>query len=118
MKCSPHVNDWVMQTAALPVCIVPEERIKPAGSGKKYTVAYVPMEVARDPTWHVYNTFTPLAIIVMGIRVAYAMPPEDLSDRQGIILTLFLTIVAFKFTLSTEIPRLPYLTFMDMVCHS
>merc|ERR1711865_663195 len=48
-----------------------------------------------------------------GIRMAYEIPPDKLADRASIVLTLFLTVVAFKFAISTEIPRLAYLSIMD-----
>jgi hypothetical protein len=37
----------------------------------------------------------------------------ELGDRAGITLTLLLTLVAQKFTLAPDVPKISYLTFLD-----
>jgi hypothetical protein len=44
---------------------------------------------------------------------AFALHPQ-LSDTSGIVLTLLLTIVAFKFTISNKLPKLAYQTRIDV----
>ena len=45
--------------------------------------------------------------------VALVIPPEDLSTRSEIILTLLLTAVAFKMAIASSLPQLSYLTMVD-----
>ena len=45
---------------------------------------------------------------------AFSMDPvDDLTDRFGFVVTLLLTSVALQFVVSTELPKLPYLTLLD-----
>ena len=45
---------------------------------------------------------------------AFALPPTELSDRAGIVLTLLLTTVAFKFAFAASLPKVPYFTVIDI----
>eukprot|EP01083_Nonionella_stella_P025911 71345_1 len=40
-------------------------------------------------------------------------PIDDLPDRYGFVVTLLLTAVAFQFVVTSTLPNLPYLTFLD-----
>ena len=40
-------------------------------------------------------------------------PKEDLADRLGVVLTLLLTVVAFKLMVKEDLPAVPYMTDMD-----
>ena len=45
---------------------------------------------------------------------AFSMDPvDDLTDRFGFVVTLLLTSVALQFVVSTQLPKLPYLTLLD-----
>ena len=39
---------------------------------------------------------------------------EDLADRYGVLLTLLLAAVAFQYIINSELPKLPYLTLLDI----
>jgi len=47
----------------------------------------------------------------MGFSVFF-MPADDVAGRTGMLVTLILTLVALKFSM-TSLPAVPYLTFMD-----
>eukprot|EP01043_Picozoa_sp_COSAG02_P007475 COSAG02_NODE_224_length_28285_cov_39.533066_4_plen_511_part_00 len=71
------------------------------------------VRMRRKPEFFYFNYFGPLFLIGNLNLVALVIPPEDLSTRSQIILTLILTIVAFKMTISQMLPRLPYPTILD-----
>lgn len=60
-----------------------------------------------------FNYFGPLFLIGNLNGVALVIPPEDLPTRSQIILTLILTLVAFKMTIAQMLPQLPYMTILD-----
>jgi hypothetical protein len=41
------------------------------------------------------------------------MAPEQLGPRQGIAVTSMLTIIAYRFVLANQLPRVTYLTRFD-----
>ena len=45
--------------------------------------------------------------------IVFTMDAESISDRYGTLLTLLLTMVAFQFVVESQLPQLPYLTFID-----
>ena len=48
----------------------------------------------------------------------FALPPEELGDRQAAVLTLVLTTVAFKYVTTTMMPEISYVTMTDVVIYS
>lgn len=50
--------------------------------------------------------------------VALVLAPSDLADRASIVLTLVLTVVAFKLSIAKGLPQAAYLTVLDkyIVC--
>lgn len=82
-----------------------EDRVRPALT--------IGVRMRRRPKFFYFNYFGPLFLIGNLNGVALAIPPDDLATRAQIILTLILTLVAFKMTISQLIPRLSYLTILD-----
>jgi len=44
---------------------------------------------------------------------AFFLDPPDIGDRLSLLITLFLTAVAFQFVINEKLPSIPYLTTMD-----
>jgi len=52
---------------------------------------------------------------------SFFLGPDDIGDRLNLLLTLFLTSVAFQFVINERLPSIPYLTKMDRfvnVCYA
>lgn len=64
-----------------------------------------------------YYYLVNIALVLFFITGMAAYPfwidSDDLSARLQLNFTLVLTAVAFKYTVSTHLPRIPYLTYMD-----
>eukprot|EP01046_Picozoa_sp_COSAG06_P091051 COSAG06_NODE_37347_length_436_cov_0.916914_1_plen_145_part_11 len=55
----------------------------------------------------------PMFLIVTTAFTSTFLEDDELADQLGIILTMFLTAVAFQIVVSTMIPEKPYLTAID-----
>jgi hypothetical protein len=62
---------------------------------------------------YVYQFVIPLTFIVCMSWAPFWMAPEQLGPRQGIAVTSMLTIIAYRFVLASQLPRVAYLTRLD-----
>merc|ERR1719273_413039 len=73
------------------------------------------MKVARK--WSIYfwriGIFT-MILSACSLSVFTLDKSEDLADRYNMLLTLLLAAVAFQYIINAELPKLPYLTLMDI----
>ncbi len=60
-----------------------------------------------------YQFVIPLAFIVSMSWAAFWMAPEQLPPRQSIAVTSMLTIIAYRFVLANQLPKVAYLTRFD-----
>eukprot|EP00600_Ochromonadales_sp_CCMP1393_P010039 CAMPEP_0174955976 /NCGR_PEP_ID=MMETSP0004_2-20121128/1277_1 /TAXON_ID=420556 /ORGANISM="Ochromonas sp., Strain CCMP1393" /LENGTH=323 /DNA_ID=CAMNT_0016203957 /DNA_START=33 /DNA_END=1001 /DNA_ORIENTATION=- len=78
------------------------------------------------PIYDVYMTtfrrhgyFTRNIIVMMGSMCtlclgAFGIHREHFADRCSVVLTLLLTAIAFKFVVADSLPKIPYLTVLDV----
>jgi hypothetical protein len=62
---------------------------------------------------YVYAFVIPLTFIVCMSWATFWMAPEQLGPRQGIAVTSMLTIIAYRFVVTSQLPRVAYLTRFD-----
>jgi Neurotransmitter-gated ion-channel ligand binding domain/Neurotransmitter-gated ion-channel transmembrane region len=85
--------------------------VTPAGrelAGFKCTLA-----ARRLPGAYIYQFVIPLTFIVCMSWAPFWMSPDQFGPRQGIAVTSILTIIAYRFVLVNQLPRVPYLTRLD-----
>jgi hypothetical protein len=70
----------------------------------------------REPMAGFWSLLFPAFSVGALAFVSYAFAPDDLSSRSQVLLTLVLTIVAFKFVIASKVPSIPYLTIVDYYC--
>jgi len=58
--------------------------------------------------WSLYSMFVMVSMVSFSLDAQ-----EDMASRQQICLSLIFVLVALKFTVSSELPKLPYLTILD-----
>ncbi|KAG1665337.1 hypothetical protein FOA52_011751 [Chlamydomonas sp. UWO 241] len=75
----------------------------------------VVLVVKRRPMFYILNVFVPVWCLVMFSFCSFVLPEEDLSNRLQVTLTMVLTLVAFKLSISTAkyVPITSYMTLMD-----
>ena len=78
------------------------------------------------PLYEVYITinrrhgyYTKNVIVMMGCMCtlclgSFVVDHTEYADRTSIVLTLLLTVIAFKFVVGEALPKIPYLTLLDI----
>jgi hypothetical protein len=72
------------------------------------------IEVAREAGFYIWKVFLPLMVIVSLSWVVFWMTDDKFSTRCRITATGVLTIVAYQFVFAEGLPRVAYLTLLDL----
>eukprot|EP00912_Choanoflagellata_sp_UC4_P001556 UC4_evm1s988 len=69
--------------------------------------------VKRRYEHYVRSLMAYLLVINISSLSVHAIPTEDVADRLSVLFTLLLTVIAFRYTMEGDIPKLSYATTMD-----
>ena len=97
---------WLMQWDTQP----PEDEQIDDPKQNHYNV-YIRLK--RRPKYYATHVMVPIGLFSFMTWLAYTLPAEESGDRLSVGLTLMLTLVAFKFSVTSDLPRLPYATHLD-----
>ncbi len=75
--------------------------------------AHFEILVRRKYTFYLWKIFLPLLLMVMLSWTVYWIDTRDLNSQVQISITTILTVIAFAFSISLSLPKVPYLTFID-----
>jgi len=67
----------------------------------------------RRPAYYIWKVFVPLILMVCVSWGVFWIEPGDLSSQVQVSVTTILTVIAFAFAISSSMPRVPYLTYID-----
>jgi len=67
----------------------------------------------RLTSYYVVKMILPLVMIVMMSWAVFWMDPHNVASNVGISITSMLTLIAYRFSADTILPRLSYLTSLD-----
>jgi len=84
-----------------------------APDGKHQDEYRLQITILRDSRAAFWRLIFSLSSILLLSFTAFGVQVDDLSDRASITMTMMLALVAFKFILADELPKVPYLTVMD-----
>jgi hypothetical protein len=73
----------------------------------------VALHIEREWGFYVYKLWIPLFLIVALSWSIFWMGDESFVNRIRISATAFLTVVAYQFAISGNLPKVAYLTLMD-----
>lgn len=90
-------------------------RVEPFHASPQIELASFSVEL--DATRHTSHfwikVLIPLVLIVMMSWAVFWIEPTDASTQMGVAVTAMLTLIAYRFAIDGEVPRLPYLTRLD-----
>jgi hypothetical protein len=69
--------------------------------------------VRRKYRYYIWKIFVPLLLMVTLSCSVYWIDPKDLSSQLQVSITTILTVIAFAFSISLSLPKVPYLTLID-----
>ena len=101
------LQDWQITglgARAMPYEVAPGTRI--AG----YEITFT---AARKPNHYLLKVILPLVLIVIMSWAVFWIDPSLGSTQISVAVTSMLTLIAYRFAVGAEIPKLPYLTLLD-----
>ncbi|MHC4218800.1 MAG: hypothetical protein ACYSU7_10145, partial [Planctomycetota bacterium] len=72
------------------------------------------LEVRRAQAYFIWKIIVPLATIVFMSWAAFWMDPSQQGSRVSVSITSVLTLIAYRFLLGSLVPRISYLTRLDI----
>jgi len=76
------------------------------------------IDVKRDVRYYLWKAFLPLCLIVMISWTVFWIDPVHFAIQTGIGTATMLTVIAFLFSLGHILPKVPYLTRLDIFVYS
>jgi hypothetical protein len=84
-----------------------------AKTGQKISELEIDVVVQRRYRYYIWKVFLPLLAMVAIAYSAFWIKISDYYTQISITLTAILTEIAFLFAISSSLPKVPYLTFID-----
>jgi len=72
------------------------------------------LDIKRDTSFFKYKVILPLVLIVMMSWMVFWIDPSLVASQISVSVTAMLTMIAYRFALAGLIPRLPFLTTLDL----
>lgn len=70
--------------------------------------------IKRKSSYYLYKFIIPLLLIMGMSYTIFWLSSKESSTRVGLAATSMLTLVAYRFMISADLPKVPYLTRMDI----
>ena len=86
----------------------------PGLSGEPISEVRFTVQIARRFNFYIWKVFLPLLLMVMLSWTVFWIDPTELSSQVQISVTTILTVIAFAFAIQANLPKVPYLTFIDV----
>lgn len=102
------VSDWAVGPTRIEVGTLSLVR-----GEKENPTAVLLFDADRQPEYYVVQVFLPLAMIVLMAWTVFWLDPSIIPTRLSVVVTTMLTLIAYRFALAGQVPRLPYLTRLD-----
>ena len=90
-----------------------ERRQEIAGTGETISELQIDVVVERRFLYYIWKVFLPLFAMVAIAYSAFWIKTSDYYTQISITMTAILTEIAFLFAISSSLPKVPYLTFID-----
>lgn len=104
-----HMPEWTITAAD----VRESSSLYYAGS-RPYSRVQFDLKIARRVGYYIWKVLSVLVMLVVLSWVVFLIDPADIGNRMAVSITLFLAAVAFAFVTSGLIPRISYLTLLDV----
>jgi Neurotransmitter-gated ion-channel ligand binding domain len=82
--------------------------------GLHYSSYVFEFTASRNVQYYLFKVILPLVLIVMMSWSVFWTDPANSSTQFSIAVTSMLTLIAYRYTVDTQLPRLPYMTRLDV----
>lgn len=101
------IQDWTVESVSsdqTPYEVIP---------GFKIAAFSFEFSATRHAMHFVVKVILPLILIVAMSWSVFWIEPDDTSSQMGVSVTAMLTVIAYRFVIDSDVPKLPYLTQLD-----
>lgn len=85
----------------------------PLAPGRVYSSYVFEFTASRNAQHYVWQVILPLVLIVMMSWAVFWIDPGSSNSQISIAVTSMLTLIAYRFAIDNQLPRLPYTTNLD-----
>jgi Neurotransmitter-gated ion-channel transmembrane region./Neurotransmitter-gated ion-channel ligand binding domain. len=82
--------------------------------GVEYSGYVFEFTALRNVQYYILKVILPLVLIVIMSWAVFWIDPSDAGAQIGIAMTSMLTLIAYRFAIDTQLPRLAYMTRLDV----
>lgn len=101
MESNVHLQEWRVDN--------PQNAILNDGE----SIYEVTFDYERKSAFYIYKIMFPLFIILVMSYAVLWLPNQPAINRLGVVLTAILTIVAFQWAVTNDVPPVPYVTLFQ-----
>ena len=84
-----------------------------AASQREHAMFQVRMRAERRTGFYTWQQLVPLFLVVLMSCIVFWIPREHVPSRIGLAATAMLTLIAYRFAMSSVLPPIAYLTRLD-----
>lgn len=101
------IQDWHVTST--------NSRVQPYRLALRTELAAFSFEIsaARNAQHFAIKVILPLILIVMMSWAVFWIEPNDANTQMAVAVTAMLTLIAYRFAVDSDVPKLPYLTRLD-----
>jgi hypothetical protein len=82
--------------------------------GMQYSGYIFEFTASRNVQYYILKVILPLVLIVMMSWAVFWIDPNTSNSQLSIAVTSMLTLIAYRYAVDSQLPRLPYLTRLDV----
>lgn len=94
--------------------VTPVTGVFSAFGGREFLRLDIELDGSREYAYHIWSVVVPLILIVMMSWSVFFIKPKHLDSQLTMAATSMLTLVAYRFAVSSVLPPVPYMTRLDI----
>jgi hypothetical protein len=118
------IQDGLQQAAGIPPSITlpdwtvekwdAKARIYALTPGMQYSGYAFEFTASRNVAYYIWKVILPLVLIVIMSWTVFWIDPATSNSQISVAVTSMLTLIAYRFAVDSQLPRLPYMTRLDL----